>query len=672
MSITSIDGSESDIDWYNQELLDSKISDTAAGQCGFKLQAGRYLIPYYDMAGTRLKFTKARHRNPPRPDNNEKYDPYQHEKGGKDMRYTTVVPMADGTIPPYWPPIATADHMALRVAAQHQLWIVEGEKKAVSAQCALLGAGIAGSVVAIGGVGTYAQLLQDLDKVTYHVEVDGVAIKRRVVVALDWNVVNVDVQQAELALCQYFQARGAAVLVLRWPVLQDAGEQKIDNWLAGGGDIEAAIKYSEQLALDPTAAAEAPMRDYNTKYGKMAGDVVNLKTGIVLPYGKMRTQLEHERVMVQRGKKMVDVPILEEWSKWPDVRILKGFTFHPWGLDNPDSRQTPEILDSHLNLFVGWPELPPWEADYTLWTKHLKHLFPDPSQRAWVSCWVASMVLRPELLCATYLVLSSKKQGTGKGLFAQGILKLLGGYFVKAGTEQWKRFNGDWAHALLVWSDELRFNTNREQKAVSERIKDIVGSKLIKIEGKGKDSYTTQNYMRLLFTTNSEAVVYLDTGDRRAAIYDTPTILPPEQGKALSTWLESEQGMAGLMCWANSVDLTGFNPAAPAPMTIAKRDAIAACASEMEVFVAAIAEGEALTGKDVYTIVELMNDYHRVNGRPWHSDNARFSQALRRAGLESVARLIKVQGTPQRLTAVRRAEHWEGADNALWIKELGR
>lgn len=671
MNLVSASPAESDIDWYKNELKSSAISETMADHAGFRLQAGRYLIPYFTRDGAPTEFIKAKLRVPVVLE--QSGTGYAHEKGGKESKYITVLKPKTGGLLPYWPKIPTVNHNQLLASSTHELWVVEGEKKAISAQCCLLSVGISASVVGLGGVNVVDSLIADIPDLRYSTEVDGTPIHRRVVLALDWGTDNPDVVAAEIKLARYFKELGATVLVLRWNA--PAGvEQKIDDYIAAGGSIEDAIKYSEALGLDPAADAEAPLRAYNERFAKMGGEIVELATGTILSYSRARVQLAHETIPVVRGKRVVLVPIIEEWISWPDVRLLDGLVMEPWPFGVAAQRLTD---DNKLNIFTGWPPSPPWDIELStkVWDAHLDHLFSDPFERQWVTCWIANIVQHPAAVCSTYLALVSRIQGTGKGLFVRTLERMLGGALCTAGTrEAWVgRFNGDWSGKLLVVTDELQAHNKREAVLMGESIKRVVGSKNLSIERKGMDTLSVLNTTHHVFCGNLDNITYLEDGDRRAFYSRSTRPLPPAMADALAAFLAHPDSQVALLQWAMRVDLSDWDACAPAPRTQAKLDSIAANTDGMAEFVASIGEW---AHKDIYTTQEMVMIYEQIEGDTWRSGARNFVPSFRRYGIITPPPmgngLVKVKGVPLRLWCVRNHEEWANRQAQEWAVEYAK
>ena len=123
-------------------------------------------------------------------------------------------------------------------------------------------------------------------------------------------------------------------------------------------------------------------------------------------------------------------------------------------------------------------------------------------------------------------------------------------------------FNAALENKLLIFADEATFagdfNTINE-------LKRLTGDLNIEIERKGIDSYTSQNYARIVIATNRGWAAPIEEGNRRYILFPCQTIHPygSAEHKAYFQAIIDEKragGLAALNHWLKRFDLSSFDP----------------------------------------------------------------------------------------------------------------
>jgi len=661
----------SDIAWFQDQLDSSGITKPLADSAGLVLQPGRYLIPYWDSHGDPTSIVKARIRPAEGTVDSMGYK----VEAPAQARYITVHGKGLGTLP-YWPKFPNLNHAKALADLDHSLWITEGEKKAIALQAAITGQGYSGSAVAMGGVAHTKALIKQLDTMGFSTIANGTKVPRNVFIALDWNDPAEAAKDAEFKLYEYLTGRGADVTILRWPVTDNAGEQKIDDWLVSGGRLSDAIDHSRINEIIPVDELGLAMAWFDARYAKLSGKIVRFSDSHVYQKSDFQTQYLHkyERELTKTGsRKLRHVDL---WLEREDTRTLKGLTFQPWGVMDV-ARERPDIIDDELNLFKGWPSKPV-EGDVDLLLKHLAHVFPDPEHRAWFAGWVAHMIQKPYEQPATYVCLVSRSQGTGKSLTTRLLATLLGRQYATMGNrESWTgRFNASWGGALLVYTEEMQTHSSQAVRAMSERIKEVVGSDTLSIERKGRDSFTTSNFIRYIFTGNTAAMAYLDKQDRRAAYFAVENKLPTDQARELVEWLKLDGAISAMLHYFGTYDLSGFDASAPALRTDAREEAIDASATELDAFIDDIADGVVLGERVIWSTNDIYLAFEQNYGA-YRSGKPHMVSVLKRAGVLQTqtvrggknANTFWSGGKMLRLWCVRDHASWIVKDDPAWVAE---
>ena len=140
----------------------------------------------------------------------------------------------------------------------------------------------------------------------------------------------------------------------------------------------------------------------------------------------------------------------------------------------------------------------------------------------WVLQFFAQMVQHPEERVRRALIFVGN-QGDGKNVILETIVKVLGDQLFNSSSKP-KDYFGDIACAhfnkILVNLDESRKSGNLDLEGM---IKEFVTKAVINVRQMYKDTFTADNYARLVVTTNNSAALPIDfnSGDRRFVIFRT-------------------------------------------------------------------------------------------------------------------------------------------------------
>lgn len=168
-----------------------------------------------------------------------------------------------------------------------------------------------------------------------------------------------------------------------------------------------------------------------------------------------------------------------------------------------------------------------------LFTKYLKHLFPDKEHLRYVMAWVyTSLVARQQ----TFLCLIGP-QGTGKTLFMSMISRLHGEANTAVPKDANAHFNGFLSSKTFVMYDEVEVDD-----AAKEKFKRIANT-IIQIEKKGRDQEDTKNFSSVILATNTHSMVSVEPNDRRFSF--------PDLGKKRLEEVLGEEGTTKLFQLSN-------------------------------------------------------------------------------------------------------------------------
>jgi hypothetical protein len=221
-------------------------------------------------------------------------------------------------------------------------------------------------------------------------------------------------------------------------------------------------------------------------------------------------------------------------------------------------------------------------------------------------------------------------------------------------------FNG-WAEGHCVGICEEMREVGHSRHDNMNAMKPNITNDTIPIHRKGRDEYNIINTTNYVIFTNYADALPLDEGDRRFAVVFSPfdnkeqieEKFGAEYFAELHDAIHNEPGE--LRSWLLSVDLAGFDPNGPAPMTADKESMIAMAKTDEEL----LAE-EVIREGAVGVTFEVLSSGHLTAAMRAKSD-----EFLRTT---QVARLLVKLGYTQRGTPV----WWNGKTCRVWTKASAR
>lgn len=258
------------------------------------------------------------------------------------------------------------------------------------------------------------------------------------------------------------------------------------------------IRLNQRHAVVTLDGKEVILTEKYDWQGLYSGVAFSSPSDLTLKYENERTRL---------GKK--DVSIAEAWRQHPRRRQYERVIFEPGDVQAPGS----------FNLWRGFA-VAPQEGDCSLYLTHLFENICNRDQRLYeyVVAWMADIVQRPRSKPGVAIVLRGR-QGTGKSMACEEFGKLFGIHFVSVAQAKQVlgRFNAHLKHALVVLAEEAFWAGDKEAEGV---IKDLITGHQMRIEPKGKDIFTVNNYLRLLVCSNHEWVIPAGMEERRFLVLD--------------------------------------------------------------------------------------------------------------------------------------------------------
>ena len=281
-------------------------------------------------------------------------------------------------------------------------------------------------------------------------------------------------------------------------------------------------------------------------------------------------------------------------------------------------------LKTHINMFEGFPLTPKKDdAKADLALQLLYSLCASEPNRddlfKWVLRWLAYPLQNPGAKMQTAMLFFGEKQGTGKSLFFEGIVKpIYGEYGATGGQNQLDSTYTVWrSQKLFVLFEEI---LSRQDKYSSiGLIKHMITGRTQPISQKFKDDRDEANHMNTVMLSNEFQAVPLEPHDRRFLVVDVRTELDPTLLAAVKTGL-NDGLIEAFYAFLLAYPLDDFNPHTWPLMTSAKERVISFGRPDWEAFYLAWAAGEleapycSCLSNDLYLVYDRYCSRYRLRG----------------------------------------------------------
>lgn len=229
-----------------------------------------------------------------------------------------------------------------------------------------------------------------------------------------------------------------------------------------------------------------------------------------------------------------------------------------------------------LNTWRGWPmEARPGKCERIL--ELLRYLCNQHDNGddvfRWVLQWMAYPLQHPGAKMSSAIIMHGP-QGTGKSTVFQCLAKIYGDYSTvlnQRGIED--KFNSDWADSkLFILAEEVV--TRAEMWHIKNELKELVTGEWIRVNPKNIAAYRQRNHLNIVYLSNENQPLPLESDDRRHLVVYTP----PELGEEYydEVFLEIEAGgVEAFYHYLLNLDTASFHPKKRPPMTEAKKALIA-------------------------------------------------------------------------------------------------
>jgi putative DNA primase/helicase len=284
-----------------------------------------------------------------------------------------------------------------------------------------------------------------------------------------------------------------------------AGKDNARNWEV----------HPDRRAISPRALPKIVRGVAATPGGEGADDIVMMLDRYTLLYGTKtvwdaykKTIIAYDAMVLARGSDLA-----ARWIGHPMrwEKDLDKLVFDP----------TQKVdLNTHINMFEGFPLKP--QKDKAKVDLVLSLLYSLCSSEAncddvftWVLRWLAYPLQHPGAKMQTALLFFGEKQGTGKSLFFEGIVKpIYGAHGATGGQHQLESQYTMWrSQKLFVLFEEIL--SRQDKYSYFGLIKHMITGRDTSISQKFKDERTEANHMNVVMLSNEFQAVPLEPDDRR-------------------------------------------------------------------------------------------------------------------------------------------------------------
>lgn len=260
----------------------------------------------------------------------------------------------------------------------------------------------------------------------------------------------------------------------------------------------------------------------------------------------------YQKESVEVGRDRNGNPTRKNLAKWwmehPAGRLYQGIIFSP-GRDYP----------GYYNTWRGFGV----EARPGSWEKFREHIRTvicagDDRCFDYLIKWMARVVQRPAEPGQVAVVLRGGK-GVGKSLFAETFGRLFDSHFLTVAQKAHLtgNFNYHLSECVLLFAEEAHWSGDRDAESVLKMM--ITGSR-IPIEQKGYDVTEKNNFLHVIFASNSDWAVPASHDERRFFVLDVSPEKRDEAGYFEAIIKEMKDGgLSAMLHDLMRVDLTAFD-----------------------------------------------------------------------------------------------------------------
>jgi len=607
----------------------------------FKVAA--FEIPYYDQKGKATGFYRIRYLAPTRKG-------VARATKTKDRRYDQPAALLPAL---YLPKLLPKGQSWERVFANPELPLVftEGELKAA---CAVKH-GI--PTIALGGVWNFKSKKNGLLRLPVF---DQINFKNRTVFIIfdSDSATNPQVLHAQFKFAEELFHAGATPLIVNIPK-EDGKKHGIDDYI-----VEYGAKAFKELITDENNhipfAFNKEMLRLNSEIAVVTNPVAVLhyESGQLWTRNDAQMMYANRRMLEQQIRQPTktelknnpdaeevitykEVSVFDKWLQWESRGAVWQPVYEP-GLEK-FIKLDPER--TNFNMWNGWGAVPK-KGDVSLWHWLLKQVFKNaqPEHVKWFEQWCAYPLQNPGVKMFSCPILFGQLKGTGKSLVGLTLMSIYGengGEITDTQLEDERNVFA--AKKQFILANEV---TGSDKRTMVGRLRNLITQHTVNINIKYQPDYTIRDVINYFFTSNQLDAVYMEDDERRFFVHEVlgPKLIEVDAAKvkAYDSWLSSGEAAAALFHYFLNLDLTGFDPTAPAPNTASKQTMVEANRTEVETWCYKLREdpdtclrvGGKIIPFGLFRCSDLVDIYAGDGKRPYDKT---MSNALRKAGFAKAA-----------------------------------
>lgn len=493
-------------------------------------------------------------------------------------------------------------------------------------------------------------------------------VKRNVYVCFDSDLqTNEMVSTALRELADEFHRRGAFTHLVSLPQLKDLKKVGLDDFLIHAGP-KANDQFIDLLKNAEPLGLTRPLWHLNDKYVYVANPGLILDQGTLTKVAPaafkdhLMAPLEYQkRELLPTGKVSYEpVSAAGAWLKWPLRTEVSKLTYLP---------AQPRFTQGLYNIWPGWG-VEPKKGDVKPFLKLVDHVFTgaEPEAKRWFLRWCAYPLQYPGTKLFTSAVIHGIKHGTGKSFIGFTLGRIYGKNFTEINQMDLHNHFNEWAEGKqLVMGDDV---TGTNKRTDADFLKKLITQRELRVNGKYVPTYVVPDCVNYFFTANGPDAFFLEDDDRRFFVHEvTVGPLSEEFYTEYELWLDTG-GSAALFEWLLKLDVSTFNPSAPAFKTLAKERMTTNVQSDLASWVRMLKTnpdqvlrvGDIVASRDLFTSKELL-EFYDPTGRTGTTANG-VGRELARAGVRQV-----LNGRPIRLSDGFQARYYAVRQPDRWLKQ---
>lgn len=289
----------------------------------------------------------------------------------------------------------------------------------------------------------------------------------------------------------------------------------------------------------------------------------------------------------------------------------------------------------------------------------------DPIVREYYLQFLGCVVQRPGIKIKSAPLLWSDTQGNGKTTLVRTIPALLVGHQYSKEityTQLNDSFTGYLLDAWHINLTEFRAGSKGEREAISKKVEAWIADDAVTVRPMHQLAFTMPNRFFVTASSNADDAASINNQDRKWAICEMHA--PPMTSKEIN-WVygflnDKLRAAAVLRHYFGNLDISGFSPAARAPMTADKKAmAEANVSSDLEYITLLWEERAPPFDRDVVITKDVMQAVHKnTTSRP---NNTRVGKILTRAPFAGVPFQFRAGTGVHRAVALWNQDFWRSA-----------